>query len=266
MQLKSVLRKMTLCFFGMGLLAGFVVVAPISPVQGFKQTAINTTYQNQNSSSFFPAYLLLEGITETLPTTPSETVSESSVITATAAPTSTVGMSPPETGQAGTITAFTRLVQTKPWIPLGFLLVILLTTLTMLLVNARRKTTGVASTPRASGVTAQLPPTPTPAQDMAFLQLKLQPEITFPLLVDDLTIGRASDNSIVILPHMPGAETVSHYHTRLYHIERWILEDLDSTNGTYVNGQRTGRNYLRNGWEIGIGGVIFVFHTGKVEA
>ena len=65
---------------------------------------------------------------------------------------------------------------------------------------------------------------------------------------------------------MEGAETVSRYHARLYRLERWILEDLDSSNGIYINGQRTGRNYLRNGWEIGIGGVIFIFHTGQVEA
>lgn len=204
-------------------------------------------------------------IKETESPTATTTLSETTVLTPTSTLSSTAVIPTPQNQQPVTLPGFMQLIQKKPWIPLGVILAILLAALILIVVTAQRKTTGVQATPITSGDTAELSPRPALAQNTAFLQLKLLPETTFPLSIDDLTIGRAPDNSIVILPKMPGAETVSHYHARLYHTDRWILEDLDSTNGTYVNGQRTGRNYLRNGWEIGIGGVIFVFHTDKAE-
>lgn len=82
----------------------------------------------------------------------------------------------------------------------------------------------------------------------------------------DLTIGRAPESDLVITQDFPGWETVSGHHARLYQEERqgnhWIVEDLDSTNGVYVNGKRTGHNLLRDGWQLDIGGVSFVFRTG----
>lgn len=304
MQFKPLLRVMTVLVLSMGMLDVVVIAAPISPVHGNGLTIINTTYLNQYSASPPFISPMQVGITDTASTTPTTTLTETAVLTSSTTPTTALVITPtstitnptptatstsepttptspppsptetevvakpsptPEDEQHSIISDFMRLVQTKPWIPLGFLLVILLTALTMILVTAQKKTRVVLSPPRESGGTAPLPPKPTPVQERAFLKLKLHPEMTFPLFIDEITIGRALDNSIVIPPGVQGAETVSHYHARLYRIERWILEDLDSTNGTYVNGQRTGRNYLRNGWEIGIGGVIFVFHTGKVE-
>jgi len=55
-----------------------------------------------------------------------------------------------------------------------------------------------------------------------------------------LTLGRASDNDIVLQDL-----EVSRHHARLRRSERgWVLEDLGSTNGTYVNGSRLAAPHL----------------------
>lgn len=77
-------------------------------------------------------------------------------------------------------------------------------------------------------------------------------------------MGRAPENDLVITPELAGWETVSRSHARIYRQgENWIVEDLGSTNGIYVNGRRTGRNLLRDGWRLGIGSVVFTFHAGR---
>ena len=81
-----------------------------------------------------------------------------------------------------------------------------------------------------------------------------------------VTIGRAPESDLVITQDFPSWETVSGRHARLYRDEEreshWIVEDLDSTNGVYVNGKRTGRNLLRDGWQLDVGGVSFIFRAG----
>ncbi len=97
----------------------------------------------------------------------------------------------------------------------------------------------------------------------------MDPALSFPLEQDSLTIGRAEDNDLVIDQHIPGYETVSRNHARLYRrADRWIIEDLGSQNGVYVNEQRTGHNVLQEGWSVRIGGVTFRLHTrsGEVTA
>lgn len=86
----------------------------------------------------------------------------------------------------------------------------------------------------------------------------------WPLEKESLTVGRAPDNDLVITAEFTGWETVSRRHARLYRWgDNWVVEDLDSTNGIYVNGRRTRRNLLRDGWELRIGSVAFVFRAGK---
>jgi hypothetical protein len=83
---------------------------------------------------------------------------------------------------------------------------------------------------------------------------------------DGVTIGQTSENDLVITQDLPGWETVSRRHARIYaQSGRWIVEDLGSMNGIYVNGRRTGRNLLRDGWRLGVGGVEFVFHASTGE-
>ncbi|HET7295095.1 MAG TPA: FHA domain-containing protein, partial [Vicinamibacteria bacterium] len=70
-----------------------------------------------------------------------------------------------------------------------------------------------------------------------------------------VTIGRTPDNEISIeLPE------VSRRHARLTFSEGgYVLQDLNSNNGTYVNGERTAEARLRDGDQIQIGPVIFLF-------
>lgn len=71
---------------------------------------------------------------------------------------------------------------------------------------------------------------------------------------EKITIGRDTGNDI----------TLNDIHVSSYHAvitrygENWQLQDLDSTNGTYVNGQLlTGPQSLRPGDQVRIGGVTF---------
>lgn len=110
---------------------------------------------------------------------------------------------------------------------------------------------------------------PPPALIGPYLEIAGAPSglYRFVLKPEGITIGRGTENELVITPDLPGWDTVSRRHARIYRRQgRWIVEDLGSLNGVYVNGRRTGRNLLREGWRLGIGEVEFVFHTGIGEA
>jgi hypothetical protein len=83
----------------------------------------------------------------------------------------------------------------------------------------------------------------------------------FSLTAGDIRIGRAPDNDLVVTEDAAGWETVSQYHARLYKQgEEWRVQDLNSRNGLYVNGRRTGHNVVQDGWKLGIGKMVVVFH------
>lgn len=74
-----------------------------------------------------------------------------------------------------------------------------------------------------------------------------------------MTIGRQSDCDIV-LPD----RTISHHHARITIVrEDCFLEDLSSTNGTYVNQYAIQQHYLEDGDNIGLGKYKLVFRSGK---
>ena len=88
----------------------------------------------------------------------------------------------------------------------------------------------------------------------------------FTLKPGGTSIGRAPDNEVVITQEFPGWDTISRNHARVYQqAGHWIIQDLGSTNGVWVNGKRTGLNLLQDGWQLRIGGVEFVFHAGAGE-
>lgn len=73
----------------------------------------------------------------------------------------------------------------------------------------------------------------------------------------DLTIGRGLDNNVVLVD-----DAVSIYHARIYRKgDAFCLEDLGSSNGTFLRGVRCTNNPLRNGDKIRIGVTTLAFST-----
>jgi len=85
------------------------------------------------------------------------------------------------------------------------------------------------------------------------------PGAAFNLEGDQLTIGRDSANEIVI-----NDAEISRRHARLtYQGGKYVLEDLGSTNGTFVNGQRlAGPRVLKPGEVVSFGEqIVLVFEA-----
>ena len=90
------------------------------------------------------------------------------------------------------------------------------------------------------------------------------PGAAFTLEGDQLTIGRDATNDIVI-----NDAEVSRRHARLtFQGGKYVLEDLGSTNGTFVNGQRlAGPRVLKAGEVVSFGEqIILVFEVNTVDA
>ncbi|MBN8655441.1 MAG: FHA domain-containing protein [Anaerolineae bacterium] len=83
------------------------------------------------------------------------------------------------------------------------------------------------------------------------------PGVTFPLEGEQLTIGRDSTNGVAI-----NDSEVSRKHARLmFQGGKYVLEDLGSTNGTFVNGQRlAGPVVLKAGDVVSLGEQIVLMY------
>jgi pSer/pThr/pTyr-binding forkhead associated (FHA) protein len=83
------------------------------------------------------------------------------------------------------------------------------------------------------------------------------PGVTFPLEGDQLTIGRDANNGVPI-----NDAEVSRKHSRLtFQGGKYVLEDLGSTNGTFVNGQRlAGPVVLKAGDVVSLGEQIVLMY------
>jgi hypothetical protein len=87
-------------------------------------------------------------------------------------------------------------------------------------------------------------------------------QLEFVLARDVITVGRALDNDIVIDDQFIGWQTVSPRHAELRRrAEGFVLRDLDSENGTFVNSARTGENVLQDGMTIAFGKVEFIYRV-----
>jgi pSer/pThr/pTyr-binding forkhead associated (FHA) protein len=98
---------------------------------------------------------------------------------------------------------------------------------------------------------------------MASLTLQLDDAAPRPFgLVQTLTIGRLQDNSIVI-----DHPAVSSHHACVFRVGHdVVLEDLQSTNGTFVNGKPVSRCTLKDGDVVTIAAHKLVFsHTVDAE-
>ncbi|MGD8591415.1 MAG: FHA domain-containing protein [Gammaproteobacteria bacterium] len=103
---------------------------------------------------------------------------------------------------------------------------------------------------------------------MATLQ-KLGNEALCPLNLSNMRIGRSSDNEIVIED-----DAVSGHHARItrqkaqgnQQDEEFVLEDLSSTNCTFVNNQEIKSHSLKDGDIIRIGRTRLKFSTKEYQA
>ncbi|MGA7194653.1 MAG: FHA domain-containing protein [Anaerolineales bacterium] len=90
------------------------------------------------------------------------------------------------------------------------------------------------------------------------------PGATYPLEGDQLTIGRDSNNGVAI-----NDAEISRKHARLtFQGGKYVLEDLGSTNGTFVNGQRlAGPVVLKSGDVVSLGEqIVLMFDVLSVDA
>lgn len=188
---------------------------------------------------------------------PTDTPTQEPTPTATETPTT----SPPTpTTPSPTTTPFdpaTFLMEHQVWVGGGCLLLFLLVIIITLILMAGRRARRQPE-----------PPPPPPPVVNPYLESGGDPAPRrFYLNPEGVTIGRAEENGLVITQDFAGWETVSRRHARVYEqAGRWVVEDTGSMNGVYVNKSRTGHNLLRDGWQLGIGGVEFIFHAGTGEA
>jgi pSer/pThr/pTyr-binding forkhead associated (FHA) protein len=71
-----------------------------------------------------------------------------------------------------------------------------------------------------------------------------------------LSIGRGLDNDIILED-----TRVSRHHAQLrYKTRRFWVTDMNSTNGTYINGERISEADLRHGDVLSLGGLELTFH------
>jgi hypothetical protein len=68
-----------------------------------------------------------------------------------------------------------------------------------------------------------------------------------------LRLGRSSDNDL----HLNDTFVSSHHARMSVTAEGLLLEDLGSTNGTFLNGEEVGRAWLQPGDEVAVGDTVF---------
>jgi len=98
-----------------------------------------------------------------------------------------------------------------------------------------------------------------PGQYQLTMRSGPNPGTVYALDTDQISIGRDSTNEITV-----NDAEVSRRHSRLtFQGGKYVLEDMGSTNGTYVNGQRlTGPRVLKSGEVISLGEqIVFVYEA-----
>jgi len=105
-----------------------------------------------------------------------------------------------------------------------------------------------------------------PGPGIPYLESRERPKgvVYCPLTQPVTTIGRHSDNDLMIDEHFIGWPTVSRRHAQVERDgELLVLVDLDSENGVYVNGQRSRENLLHDGCVVSFGRVRFALRMNK---
>jgi len=122
---------------------------------------------------------------------------------------------------------------------------------------------------RASMIAAAAPPPDIVTDDMPYLETldRTDEQLEYVLSRKKIVVGTAPGNDIVIDSAFKGSDTVSPRHAELRREgDGFMLVDLDSENGTYVNDARTGENLLAEGDQIRFGSVRFVYRVPEPSA
>ena len=82
-------------------------------------------------------------------------------------------------------------------------------------------------------------------------------QISFDLIEDNITVGRVEDNMIQI----DDASVSSHHAELVRDGDDYILRDLDSTNGTRLNGTAHTEGRLKDGDEITFGKIDAIYES-----
>ena len=85
---------------------------------------------------------------------------------------------------------------------------------------------------------------------------------TYDLKVEKTTIGRVDDNSFQI----PEGSVSSHHCEVLLRGNDVVIKDLSSTNGTFINGQKTSEAVLKPGQILRLGQVEMRLESGEAQA
>src|SRR5438046_9520807 len=82
---------------------------------------------------------------------------------------------------------------------------------------------------------------------------------TFELKVDKTTVGRVEDNAFQI----PETSVSSHHAEILLRGNDIVIKDLDSTNGTFINGEKITEAVLKPGQILRLGMIEMRLETGE---
>lgn len=95
-----------------------------------------------------------------------------------------------------------------------------------------------------------------PAQLSLLDSFERKAEKTFTLRIGATNIGRGTDNEL----SFPEEEFISRHHCQIaFHRYQYVLKDLQSANGTFVNDVKIQETILRDGDNIQIGSLRFIF-------
>ncbi len=139
---------------------------------------------------------------------------------------------------------------------------ITLTVLSLVWLRQRRTRRAAAAIERAAQPTEPVKPIVPPPPPTASLEFKdtAGGVVRFALITPSLTLGRSTDNDLIVPDSVPEADTVSQHHAQFRRDQDdYIVRDLNSQNGLAVNGRHTNHNVLQDGDRIAFGAAEAVF-------
>jgi hypothetical protein len=209
-----------------------------------------------------------------LPTMPTSPLPEPTA-TSRLAPTSTPG-STVSTGAGGLGGVPSSIISSVAIALIALIALIAVVSIAAFILGKRRKPivppakpTALSNLPKGITPTERDEPSPAslftpdqPKPGIPYLESQGRPAsvLYYPIVTASTSVGRASDNNLVIDGSFAGWQTVSRHHAAIeYDGSRVTVVGHKTPNGIQVNSQRTGANVLRDGWTVSFGQVKFLF-------